>query len=306
MGNNQLRVMKKLLSVIIILFNITVCLYGQNADSYCYSNNIRNADAAFNQGDYEKALMYYMSAMECDYAKFETAVQDRIDLCYRMIQIRKCKVTIRSNPLNAKVFLDKQKIGKTPLDLALDTGMYKLKIRSAKTRTRSYKQTLRIYSGGSMLIEPNLWRDRHSVNVSDETGLWFTVDFALTTNSGWDLGAHFGHQFNRVVGYYVSGQTNFTQDYWGVTGGLSLRPFPYIIENWVWTLGAGYRYDLVQSYSSHYIYRNHIDFSMGVVRKAMNGGLSLLFECSLYGPVHDFWDGVNMTARFGLGWGFSE
>lgn len=69
--------MKKLLSVIIILFNITVCLYGQNADSYCYSNNIRNADAAFNQGDYEKALMYYMSALECDYAKFETAELER-------------------------------------------------------------------------------------------------------------------------------------------------------------------------------------------------------------------------------------
>lgn len=302
----QLRDMKKLLSVIIFFLNIIVCLYGQKADSYCYSNNIRNADEAYSHGDYEKALMYYMSAMECDYAPIDEDVQDKIDLCYRMIQFRKCKVTIRSNPINAKVILDKKKLGKTPIDLALDTGLYKLKIRSSKTNTRPYKQVLRIYSGGNMLIEPNLWRDRKSVQLSDETGLWFTVDFSYSINADWDLGLHFGHHFNTVVGYYVSAQTNFTKDYWGVSGGISLRPFPDIIENWLWTIGAGYRYDMAGLSSFDYPYRNNLDFTMGVVRKAMSGGLSLLFEFSLYGTVGDFVDHMSAIARFGIGWGFSE
>ena len=297
----------QVLSVVILLFSITVCLYGQNNDDYCYSNNVRNANNAFDKGDYERALMLYMTALSCEYAPQDNSVQDRIDLCNRMIQMRTATVTVRSKPADAKVFLNKQKMGNTPLVLSLDTGMYKLKIRSGKMHTRAYKQSLRIYSGGSVLIEPNLYTQSksRSHSMNDETGLWFTVDGSLNTSVGWDLGAHFGHQFNSVIGYYVTGQTNFSRDYWGVGAGIALRPFPYAIENWAWTIGAGYRYFEIDS--THGTFRNHFDFTTGIVRKAMDGGLSLIFEVSMYGPPGNFSDQtIGLSARVGIGWGFSE
>lgn len=295
--------------VLAALFLSVAFMSAQN-DNSCYYRNVLAGDNLYYQQDYERALSYYLAALQCDHAESDDFLQMKIDECRRMTGDRMATVSFTSDPANAVLKIDGKKRGVTPLDVSLAPGIYQLKFTSKARHTQTVKSELKIYNGAPRPVSMNLYKssNKHQrLRVGGHSeGLWFTIDGSYNSCVGWDLGFTFGQQPHPVIGYYFGALTRFSTHYVAGKAGIALRVFPNSIENWALTLGGGYRYvdtDFYYWNSTH-----NYELSIGVLRKAVDGGLSFLLECALIKKINPDSGGnkPGLDLRVGIGWGFAE
>lgn len=295
--------------VLAALFLSVAFMSAQN-DNSCYHRNVQEGDNLYYQQDYERALSYYLAALQCDYAELNDLLQMRIDECRRMTGDRMATVSFTSDPANAVLKINGKKRGVTPLDVSLAPGTYQLQFSSKARHTQTVKRELSIYNGAPLPVFTNLYKSSKTHHRSrgggHPEGLWFTIDGSYNSCVGWDLGFTFGQQPHPVIGYYFGALTRFSTNYAAGKAGIALRVFPNSIENWALTLGGGYRYVDTDFYNWNATH--NYEFSIGVLRKAVDGGLSFLLECALIKKINPDYGGnkPGLDLRVGIGWGFAE
>ena len=284
--------------IVITLVFLLLALFAANAQvsSSGYAENKKSGDTYYQSGEYEKALAYYMAAMQSVAHNYDDELQGRIDDCRRMIEERKCSVSFQSSKASTSIKLDKTKYGFLPKTLTLSPGIYHVELKSRPTKT-SYSGDLEVFSGSPIVFNPPMSgkssKSHRSYGGGDPDGLWFTLHAGLAFQTyQWHYGVTIGHRPTEYFGYYFQGMTSFNRYFYDLQAGVTFGA-----ERIFFKFGAGYRH-LDKNYydwpSTH-----NFDATLGMVIKGRRGfAITGDFTLTKGGGA------IDCSVDVGLGWAF--
>lgn len=320
--------MKRTLTLTVLLF-ASVMTFAQNKIGF--RDNVIKGDECFSNEDYECALHYYMTALDCADKSVTDDLEEKIDNCRRMVTMRDAKITFSSTPVSSVVFVDKIKLGTTPVDKWLAPGGHTVTFKPMKSK--DYKvgkvtQNLSVYSGFPYTYSQNVAvkskhrhhnrsRSHHSRHhgYGSGDGVWGTFDFEFLTCADkfsekdtakymqLMYGFTIGHHPSKVAGYYLTNLIEVhSKNLWfyNATAGVSLNPTPRKdYPKFSFLLGGGYCYarpsDLWES-------KHNVTFSAGfLIRSIMSFSFNIDYTRMLSYPStveKPFGVGIRLSVGF--------